>query len=308
MKVRTFTDEIIDITCYNNDYTDLIRRKIISQLDVKPNDDKIYLMFEENNEIIFSLAPSAKNERLINYGIELDEINVICKMKNTINRVITLNPKDTYKHIFVLYNEKTYDIGFFNDEYMRSSILRYIRILFRVETRSEIKSTQINVNDAFDSIKCDDDEIIFELYTYKSSCIQLFVKTLVGRTVTVDCNLSDTILRVKETILEREEIPINQQRLIFAGIQLEDDYNLASYGISNESTLHLVLRLRGGGGSTFTDMSEGKTTRHKWSDSAPDWRIAKIGMCVEGFCQNSNCVAYGNMVIMNMGVNFFDFD
>jgi ubiquitin C len=76
--------------------------------------------------------------------------------------------------------------------------------------------------------------------------MQIFVKTLTGKTITLDIELGDTIEAVKVQIHNKEGLPPDQQKLVFSGKKLEDNLSFAHYNIEKRTTLHLLLRLSGG--------------------------------------------------------------
>ena len=77
------------------------------------------------------------------------------------------------------------------------------------------------------------------------TAFQIFIKTLTGKSLTLVVRKEDSIKELKEKIQVKQGIPANQQRIVYAEKQLQDDKTLSDYDISKDATLHLVLRLRG---------------------------------------------------------------
>ena len=156
-----------------------------------------------------------------------------------------------------------------------------------------------------------------EVWLVKSSppvvtrSIQVTVKTIYGKTVGLNVTNIDTVAAFKRKFQDKEGVPSSQQRILFTSVLLRDGVTLGEYNVMDGSVLHLVIRLRGGGdvlaGVRFVDIGNPTgPTRQEWSGSAPRWRVASPGLCLEGVCEHRGCPAYKEHVVMNQGFGSFD--
>src|SRR5579872_3619977 len=129
--------------------------------------------------------------------------------------------------------------------------------------------------------------------------MQIFCKTLTGETITIHIERCALVDKLKQTIGARLGIDTENQRIIFAGKQLEDGRMLSEYQIQREATLHLCLKLRGGG---FADVGKAIMHTGKFSSTAPKWRKVNDGINIHGICHNIRCEARKQEVICMKGL------
>ena len=226
----------------------------------------IYIKFLPEEILKFSFLPSTKigfikekiYERinlhpdfqiLLFNNKELDNNKILSDYY--ITNKSTLNVNFTSKNGIVIFIKRPNDKIFPFDINILETILNLKKIISK-EEEIPVENLEMEYNNIIlDNKKCLADynipsqSIIGAFFKNNGDVFQIFVKTLTGKTLTLHVQSHYKVIYIKEMIKLKEGIPMDEQRLVYAGVALRDNRDIADYNIQKESTLHVITRLRG---------------------------------------------------------------
>ena len=291
ISIETFSGKTVFIPCSPEDTIDDIRIKVEHKSGIPPARQRLT-----------NLSRTLMNDwKLKDYGIE-DGHSIFLELLPSKRKTMKICVRTVNNKIMPMFcspEDLVHDIKM--EVYSRERIPPRLQRLTN-------QSGTLMVDGKLKHYGIEDRQSIFlELLPNVLGTMKIYIKTLTGITITISCSPEDTVDDIKIRLQYKEGIPPDMQRLIIAGYQLEDDRYLKDYAIKDMSVLHLVLRLRGGGGFlpgmalNFASMKDG--TKKGLSEKAPDYRIIVRGFNLEGRCMNEKCRAFKRLAWSRLGLS-----
>ena len=280
--VKTITGKIITLEVKSSDTIKNIKSKIQVKEDIPPSIQCLTFGDDQLEDGIFLYEYNIQNNSTLSLVYSRSCMQVFVKIHN--NEIISLEvePSDTIENVKSKIQ-------------IKSGILPEQQRLFFIDRQLEDNLTVYDYNIQNKSTLC-----LF-LRSYMS-IYDIYIKTITGKTITLEVKSSDTIKNVKRQIQNKEGIPSCRQRLIFDCKQLKDNYTLSSYNIRNKSTLHLILRRnynRMPANKIYVKMDTGETISFKVKSSDTVENIKSKIQDKEGISPEQQCLIFDGKKLEN---------